>query len=52
MYRRSAVGRDGKTAYERNVGRRAVRPLAQFGESVVVAFAAIQPPSGQSGLPI
>ena len=28
------VGPDGKTAYERNVGRRAVLPLAQFGERV------------------
>ena len=27
MHRRFAVGRDGKTAYERNVGRRAVPPL-------------------------
>ena len=34
MHRRFAVGRDGQTAYERNVGRRAVPPLAQFGERV------------------
>ena len=34
MHRRFAVGRDGKTAYERHVGRRAVSPLAQFGERV------------------
>ena len=34
MHTRFAVGRDGKTAYERNVGRRAVPPLAQFGEPV------------------
>ena len=34
MHFRFAVGRDGKTAYERNVGRRAVPPLAQFGERV------------------
>ena len=34
MHRRFAVGRDGKSAYERNVGRRAVPPLAQFGERV------------------
>ena len=34
MHRQFAVGRDGKTAYERNVGRRAVPPLAQFGERV------------------
>ena len=34
MHRRCAVGRDGKTAYERNVGRRAVLPLAQIGERV------------------
>ena len=34
MHRRFAVGRDDKTAYERNVGRRAVHPLAQFGERV------------------
>ena len=27
MHRRFAVDRDGKTAYERNVGRRAVHPL-------------------------
>ena len=33
MHRRFAVGHDGKTAYERNEGRRAV-PLAQFGERV------------------
>ena len=34
MHRRFAVGRDGKTANERNVGGRAVPPLAQFGERV------------------
>ena len=34
MLRRFAVGRDGKAAYERNVGRRAVLPLAQFGKRV------------------
>ena len=34
MHGRCAAGRDGKTAYERNVGRRAVAPLAQFGERV------------------
>ena len=34
MHRRFSVGRDGKTAYERNMGRRAVRPLAQFGDRV------------------
>ena len=34
MHRRFVVGRDGKTAHERNVGRRAVPPLAQFGERV------------------
>ena len=34
MHRRFSVGRDGKTAYERNVGRRAVLPFAQFGERV------------------
>ena len=34
MHRRIAVDRDGKTAYERNVGRRPVPPLAQFGERV------------------
>ena len=34
MHRRFSVGRDGKTAYERNMGRRAVLPLAQFGERV------------------
>ena len=32
MHRRLSVGRDGKTADERSVGRRAVPPLAQFGE--------------------
>ena len=34
MRRRFSVGRDGKTAFERNAGRRAVHPLAQFGERV------------------
>ena len=34
MHRLFVVGRDGKTAYDRNVGRRAVPPLAQFGERV------------------
>ena len=34
MHRRFVLGRDGKTAFERNVGRRAVPPLAQFGERV------------------
>ena len=34
MHRRLSVGRDGKTANERNVGRRAVPSLAQFGERV------------------
>ena len=34
MRRRFVVGRDDKTAYERNVGRRAVPPLAQFSERV------------------
>ena len=34
VHRRFSVGRDGKTAYERTVGRRAVHPLAQFGERV------------------
>ena len=34
VHRRFSVGRDGKTAYERTVGRRAVPPLAQFGERV------------------
>ena len=34
MHRRFSVGRDGKTAHERPVGRRAVPPLAQFGERV------------------
>ena len=35
MHRRFAVGRDGMTAYERNVGRRAVPPtLAQFRKRV------------------
>ena len=32
MHRRFAVGRDGKIAYELNVGGRAVSPLAQSGE--------------------
>ena len=53
MHRRFAVGRDGKTAYERNVGRRAVRPLGTVRwASVVDAFAAIQPPSGSSGITV
>ena len=34
MHRRFSVRRVGKTAYERNVGRRAVPFLAQFGERV------------------
>ena len=34
MHRRFAVGRDSNTAYKRNVGRRAVPRLAQFGERV------------------
>ena len=34
MHRRFPVGRHGKTAYERNVRRRAVPLLAQFGERV------------------
>ena len=34
MHRRFSVARDGKTAYERNMGRRAVPPLAQFGDRV------------------
>ena len=34
MHRRFAVGRDGKTAYERNVGKRAVLPWHRFGERV------------------
>ena len=34
MHRRFAVGRDGKTAFERNVGRRAVLRLAQLCERV------------------
>ena len=34
IFRRFAVGRYGKTEYERNVRRRVVPPLAQFGERV------------------
>ena len=34
VHHRFAVGRDGKTAYERSVGRRSVLPLAQFSERV------------------
>ena len=34
MHRRFAVGRDGKTPYERNEGRRAVLTLAQFSERI------------------
>ena len=34
MHRRFVVGRDGKTAYEKNLERRAVLPLAQFAERV------------------
>ena len=49
MHRRFAVGRDGKTAYDRSVGR----PLGKVRwASVVDAFAAIQPPSGLSGFTI
>ena len=50
--RRFVVGRDDKTAYERNVRRRAVPPLAQFSERVWYAFAAIQPSSGTFGFTI
>ena len=53
MHPRFAVGRVGKTACERNVRRRAVSPLAQFGERMWwMPFAAIQPPSGSSGFTI
>ena len=34
MHHRFAVGRDGKKVCERNVGRRGVLPLAQFGDRV------------------
>ena len=34
LHRRFAVARDGKTAHERSVGRRATSPLAQFVERV------------------
>ena len=34
MHRRFSVGRGGKTACERSVGKRAVPPLAQFGARV------------------
>ena len=44
---RFAVGRDGKTAYERNVGRRAVPLLAQFGERVW--WMRLQPSNRRSG---
>ena len=47
MHRRFAVGRDGKTAYERNVGRRAVPPLAQFGERMW--WMPLQPSKGRLG---
>ena len=33
-FRRYTLGRDGKTCYERLLGRRAATPLASFGESV------------------
>ena len=47
MHRRFSVGRDGKTAHERSVERRAVPPVAQVGERVWwMASAAIQPSSG------
>ena len=53
MHRRFAAGRDDKTAYERNVGRRSVHPLAQIGQRVWwMPFAAIQPSSGPSGFTI
>ena len=48
MHRRFAVGRDGKTAYERNVGRRAVPSLAQFGERVW--WMLLQPSNRRLGL--
>ena len=34
VHRRFAVGRDGRTPYERIVGRRCLTPPAEFGESV------------------
>ena len=48
MHRRFSVGRDGKTAYERNVGRRAVRPLAQFCDEVW--WMPLQPSNRRLGL--
>ena len=47
MHRRFAVGRDGKTAYERHVGRRAVPFMAQFGERVW--WMPLQPPNRRLG---
>ena len=52
MQRRFAVGRDGKTANERNVGSRAVLPLAQFGERVWWMLFLQQPSSGPYGFTI
>ena len=48
MHRRFAVGRDGKTAYERNLGRRAVPSLAQFGERIW--WMPLQPSNRRLGL--
>ena len=47
MHRRFSVGRDGKTAYERSVGWRAVPPLGQFGE--LVRWMPLQPCNGPLG---
>ena len=47
MHRRFSVGRDGKTAYERSVGWRAVPPLGQFGE--LVWWMPLQPCNGRLG---
>ena len=53
VHRRFSVGRDGKTAYERTVGRRAVPPFGTSRRtSVVDASAAIQPSIGTPGFTI
>ena len=49
MHRRFSVGRRGKTAYDRNVGRRAVPSLAQLGE--LVWWMPLQPSNRRLGPP-
>ena len=49
MHRRFVVGRDGKTAYERNVGRRAVPPWHSSVSEYGGCLCSLQPSSGSSG---